>query len=201
MLIMPLICAALETSLNALFIKEPLSQPVLRRLSNKALQIKLQEFPEPVTLLFFAQRIDVVSEWEQVDCRLTARFAVLPDLRDRQQFARLLQTGDLILEGDLQVAQMLMALLDTMEWDIAEWFSPYIGDLAAETLQRCWHQGSSLIRHRWQADQRYLAEILIEEWRLVPGGLEVTHFNDQVADLLCLVEALDNRLARLESSE
>ena len=50
--------------------------------------------------------------------------SVLPKLRDRQQMTALIRSGELEVEGDIQVVQNFVALSDQAEFDPAELLAP-----------------------------------------------------------------------------
>jgi ubiquinone biosynthesis protein UbiJ len=50
--------------------------------------------------------------------------SVLPKLRDRQQLTALIRSGELEVEGDIQVVQNFVALTDLAEFDPAELLAP-----------------------------------------------------------------------------
>ena len=63
---------------------------------------------------------------------MITRLSVLPKLRNRQQLTALIRSGDLEVQGDLQVVQNMVSLCDTAEFDPAELLAPYTGDIVAE---------------------------------------------------------------------
>ena len=124
--------------------------------------------------------------------------SVLPKLRDRQQLTALIRSGELEVEGDIQVVQNFVALTDLAEFDPAELLAPFIGDIAAEGIGKILHGGASFARKNLQRQQRYAAEVLTEEWRMAPGPLEVAWFAEETAAVERAVDALTKRLEKLE---
>jgi ubiquinone biosynthesis protein UbiJ len=62
--------------------------------------------------------------------------SVLPKLRNRQQLTALIRSGDLEVQGDIQVVQNFVALCDLAEFDPAELLAPYTGDIVAEGIRK-----------------------------------------------------------------
>jgi ubiquinone biosynthesis protein UbiJ len=58
--------------------------------------------------------------------------------------------------------------------------------------------GAFLARHGFERQQRYVAEVLTEEWRLAPGALEVAWFAEETAAMERAVDAFSKRLDKLE---
>ncbi|WP_025121822.1 MULTISPECIES: SCP2 domain-containing protein [unclassified Serratia (in: enterobacteria)] len=199
MLLTPLLTGVLETSLNSLLFRDRSMKAARQRLVGKVLRIELQELSSPLVLLFSEQRVDVLGQSEDsADCTVQTRVPVLLKLRDRQQLSPLMRSGELIVEGDIQVVQQLVGLLDLAEWDPAEWLAPYVGDIAAQGMSQIVGKGLGLLKSGLQSQQRYVAETLTEEWRMAPGPLEVVWFNEEVDATVRSVDALIARMDQLE---
>ncbi len=195
----PLITATAEKLLNTFLWRDDALKSQRQRLKGKVLKVSLPEFNSPLALVFSEQQIDVLGAREDdADCTVTARLSTLAKLRDRQQLTKLIKSGELEVQGDLQVVQNFVALIDMAELDPAELLAPYIGDIAAESIGKLLRGGSSFLKKRFVRNQQYLAEALTEEWRLAPGPLEVTWFVEETEALGREVELLAKRLDRLE---
>ncbi|WP_337263181.1 MULTISPECIES: ubiquinone biosynthesis protein UbiJ [unclassified Serratia (in: enterobacteria)] len=199
MLLTPLLTGVVETSLNSLLFRDRSMKAARQRLVGKVLRIELQELSAPLVLVFSEQRVDVLGQSEDnADCTVQTRTSVLLKLRDRQQLAPLMRSGELIVEGDIQVVQQWVALLDLAEWDPAEWLAPYIGDIAAQGISQIVGKGAALFKSGLQRQQHYVAETLTEEWRVAPGPLEVVWFNEEVDAAARSADALIARMDKLE---
>lgn len=102
----------------------------------------------------------------QADCTVITHASVLPKLRDRQQLTTLIRSGELEVQGDIQVVQNFVALADLAEFDPAELLAPYTGDIVAEGVQQSLRGGAKFLCHNIQRQQRYVAEAITEEWRV-----------------------------------
>lgn len=200
MSISPLITAGIEGALNTLLYRDRALKTARQRLQGKVLQIALREFSTPFILIFSEQQVDVLGQWEgETDCAITTRLSVLPELRDRQQLTAPIRRGDLDVDGDIQVVQNLIALMDLAEFDPAELLAPYIGDIAAEGLGNVLRTGAQAVKKSIERNQRYLAEAVTEEWRMAPGPLEVAWFAEETDALARSLDALMGRLETLEA--
>ncbi|CNH24506.1 ubiquinone biosynthesis protein UbiJ [Yersinia pekkanenii] len=201
-LLSSLITAAIETSLNSVLFRDNSMKAARLRLVGKVLRIELREMSFPLLLVFSERQIDVLSQWDgDANCIVKTEVAVLAKLRDRQQLSSLMRSGELIVEGDIQVIQQLVALLDLAEWDPTEWLAPYIGDIAAETIGQAVHKSSRFLSKQLQQQQHYLAEAITEEWKMAPAPLEVVWFNEEVDATDRATEALSIRLATMETKQ
>ncbi|WP_313080489.1 SCP2 domain-containing protein [Atlantibacter sp.] len=198
--ITPLITAGIEGALNAFLYQDRALKSARQRLQGKVLRIALREFSTPLVLVFSEQQVDVLGKWEgETDCSVITRLSVLPELRNRQQLTALIRRGDLEVEGDIQVVQNLVSLMDLAEFDPAELLAPYIGDIAAEGLGKIFRTGARIVKKGVARNQRYLAEAVTEEWRMAPGPLEVAWFAEETDALARSLDALIGRLETLEA--
>ncbi len=195
----PLVTAGIETVLNTFLWRDKALKPARQRLSGKVLRVELQELATPVVLAFSERQIDVLGAWEgEADCTVITRLSVLPQLRNRQQLTALIRSGDLQVQGDLQVVQNMVTLCDLAEFDPAELLAPYTGDIVAEGVSKVFRTGARFLLHGAQRQQRYVAEAFTEEWRLAPGPLEMAWFGEETAAVERAVAALEKRLEMLE---
>ena len=186
----PLVTAGLETVLNTFLWRDRALKPARQRLLGKVLRIELQEFSDPVVLVFSERQLDVLGAWEgEADCTVRTRLSVLPQLRNRQQLTALIRSGDLDVQGDLQVVQ---------NTDPAELLAPYTGDVVAEGFSKVFRGGARFLLHGAKSQQRYVAEAITEEWRLAPGPLELAWFAEETAAVERTLAALEKRLDTLE---
>ncbi|AXF77887.1 SCP2 domain-containing protein [Erwinia tracheiphila] len=199
MTLTPLLMAGLETALNQVLYRDRGLKSVRQRLTGKSLVIELAELAQPVTLIFSENQLDVMGEWHDMpDCRVRLGLRTLHKLRDRQQLTSLIRSGELEVEGDLQVVQQFSALIDLAELDPAEYLAPWTGDIAAHGIIQFARQTIALIRPDLKRKQAYLSESLTEEWRGAPGALEQAWFADEVQIVSDELTTLQRRLSALE---
>ena len=174
----PLVTAGIESLLNTFLYRSPALKTARSRLLGKVLRVEVKGF---------------------ADCTVIAYASVLPKLRDRQQLAALIRSGELEVQGDIQVVQNFVALADLAEFDPAELLAPYTGDIAAEGISKALRGGAKFLHHGIKRQQRYVAEAITEEWRMAPGPLEVAWFAEETAAVERAVDALTKRLEKLEA--
>ncbi|ELY2498377.1 SCP2 domain-containing protein [Cronobacter muytjensii] len=195
----PLMMAGIEGALNTFLYRESALKAPRQRLQGKVLRVTLEELSTPLVLVFSEQQLDVLSKWEgEADCTVITRLAVLPKLQDRQQLTALIRSGELEVQGDLQVVQNFVALMDMAEFDPAGLLAPWVGDIAAEGIGRVMRHGGQLLQKSFTRNQQYLAEAITEEWRVAPGALEVAWFAEEISAIERSLEGLTKRLDKLE---
>ncbi|MEQ5113528.1 ubiquinone biosynthesis accessory factor UbiJ [Providencia vermicola] len=194
-----LITAMMETSLNHMLFKEKVLQPARMRLAGKVMSIELKELNKTLTLIFAENHVDVLSEWtEAADCTIKTSLFTLVKLKDKQQLSQLINHGDIVIEGDMQIVQHWSSLLDLAIWNPAHYLSPYIGDVAAEGVSKLLNKGVCLVTHLVKRQKTYVKDALIEEWKMAPSQLELVHFSDEVEQIESSMSTLEQRLSQLE---
>lgn len=164
----PLVTAGIETALNTFLWRDKALKPARQRLLGKVLRVQLQDFATPVVLVFSERQVDVLSAWDgEADCTVITRLSVLPKLRNRQQLTALIRSGDLEVQGDLQVVQNMVSLCDLAEFDPAELLAPYTGDIVAEGVGKVLRGGAQFLLKGAERQQRYVAEAITKSgaWR------------------------------------
>lgn len=196
----PLVTAGVENLLNTFLYRSPALKSARTRLQGKVLRVDLKGFSTSLVLVFSERQVDVLGAWEgEADCTVITHASVLPKLRDRQQLTTLIRSGELEVQGDIQVVQNFVALADLAEFDPAELLAPYTGDIVAEGVSKVLRGGAKFLCHNFQRQQRYVAEAITEEWRMAPGPLEVAWFAEETAAVERAVESLAKRLEKLEA--
>ncbi|MEG3111286.1 MULTISPECIES: SCP2 domain-containing protein [unclassified Pantoea] len=200
MTLTPLITAGLESALNRVLYRDRGLKAARQRLAGKVLTLRLSEFSNPLVLVFSEQQLDVLGDWQDVsDCTVITQLKTLPKLRDRQQLTSLIRSGELEVEGDLQVVQQFSALMDLAELDPAEYLAPWIGDIAAQGISQGAQRALRFVKGEVQRRQDYLGQAITEEWRVAPGALELAWFSEEVDAMERSLDALTARLAQLEA--
>lgn len=200
MTLTPLITGGLETALNRVLYRDRGLKAARQRLAGKVLLLRLQELDFPLVLVFSESQLDVLSDWQDSgDCAVSLRLSTLPKLRDRQQLTGLIRSGELDVEGDLQVVQQFSALMDLAELDPAEYLAPWMGDIAAQGISQAARQALKFVQQQVTRRQDYLGQALTEEWRVAPGALELAWFCEEVEAMERSLNAFETRLAQLEA--
>ncbi|MCR3755659.1 MAG: ubiquinone biosynthesis accessory factor UbiJ [Sodalis sp. Psp] len=198
-MLVQLMSATLEIALNRLLYQDRSMAAARQRLKGKVLRFELVEWNVPIILVFSARQVDVLNTWgNPADCMVRTRLATLSALVERQQLARMIQQGDIDVEGDLHLVQQFATLLDIDKFDAAELLVPWVGDIAAEGVTRLLGYLLNNTLQLFRTEQIRVAQVITDEWRLVPAALELTWFCNEVNNV---ARAGKNLVARLEKLE
>ena len=197
---MPMITALLEQGLNRTLWQDRGAKSTRQRLKGKVLTFVIRELSQPIVLHFSEQQIDVLSTiTSDSDCTVSLSVQVLPKLQDRKNLTTLIKSGQVEVEGDLQVIQLFSTLIDLAEFDPAEYLAPWIGDLLAHSVTQTGKNITNFLQRTFIRRQSQVSDTLIEEWRVVPGALEQAWFCEEVQAVERQFTALEERLSKLES--
>ena len=190
-----LLCGLLETGVNHLHQLDSSALTKRKQLNGTIIGVSLKEINIPLYFIVSNQQIDILSRFEgEADCFIRVSFNVLHKLQDNHQLTHLIKTGQLEVEGDIQLVQRFAQLLTDMDIDWEEHLSHKVGDVAAHKL--CYHlkQFHSGALKQFNKVEKQTALYLTEELKLAPGGLEVAYFCEQVKTLQAQTDKLMHKL-------
>ncbi len=187
--------SAIETAFNHLIKRSPHGLPTLKKMQQKTLCIKLLR-PEFEWIINFSEtQTDWLSHYEgEPDCRITLQSAVLPKLIDKSKLTELINNKTLLLEGDIQVLQHFVQLLDELEKNPAELLSPFVGDVIAQGSTDLAKGLLNKVKQQVFQTQEHLVDNLINERPVLVHQLEVANFCDEVTALEQRVNQLEVRM-------
>jgi len=128
------------------------------------------------------------------DCYVSLSLKVLPRLSKKTNITLLIKQGLIELDGDIQLAQKFFALFSNAKPDVEEWLSQWIGDATAHSMVRIGKQCLATVKYQGKKRQEHLSQVLIEEWKISPGALEIAYFCEQVDDINTIFTRLESRM-------
>lgn len=127
-----------------------------------------------------------------------APFSLLHLIMSKQNRNRFF-VEDVVIEGNLDIAEKMMALFDQLDIDWEEYFSKWIGDVPAYQTGRFVHKLKKFSQQVNQSLLQTINEYLHEESELVPPKEALHDFYNEVDDLRMDVDRLYARMNRLET--
>lgn len=200
MLLIQLIKVIIETAFKSLPCQDQGVFAARQRLTGKVLRMELVELKTSVILIFGKLRIYVLKDInDTADCTIRVRLITLLALLKQNCWTQFIKQGDLEVDGDLQLAQLLIELLNMTEYDAAELLSPWLGDVIAEGIIRVMTgQIASLVK-RLSISQERLTLAITDEWQIIPSVLEHSWFCSEVDKLNLAEKRLVDYLEKLEA--
>lgn len=190
-----------EIVINRLIGLDPDAARRLAPLAGKVIGIEFRNLPLRWFLRVGDRAIHFIDEPARgVDTRLRGTPIALAAMGLSRGGTRGLFSGEVEIEGDLEVGRAFKRFLDDLEIDWEEQLAAFVGDTLAH------HVGSAIrnagtwgrnVAHTLSIDA---AEYFQEESRDLPLPLEVREFLDQVDQLRIDVDRLVARIDRLQSA-
>jgi len=186
-----LLCGLLETGVNQLHQLDSSAVIKRKQLNGTIIGVSLKELDIPLYFVISDQQVDVLNKFEgQTDCTIRVNFSALKQLQDNHQLTNLIKSGQLEVEGDIQLVQQFANLLTDMQIDWEEHLSQKVGDVVAHKF--CYH-AKQLLKgtiSKSKVIEKQVALYVTEEAKIAPSGLEVAYFCDQVNTLNTQTEQL-----------
>jgi len=176
-----LLCGLLETGVNQLHQLDSSAVIKRKQLNGTIIGVSLKELDIPLYFVISDQQVDVLNKFEgQTDCTIRVSFSALKQLQDNHQLTNLIKSGQLEVEGDIQLVQQFANLLTDMQIDWEEHLSQKVGDVVAHKFCHHIKQLFRCVTTQSNTIEKQVALYITEEAKIAPSGLEVTHFCDQV---------------------
>jgi ubiquinone biosynthesis protein UbiJ len=176
------------------------SLQLLNKLSGKIIRLELTHLEIGLTLFPDVQGITVLHDYEgEVDVRITgAPFTLLRLLLQEQPL--LANNQEVIIAGDMGIAQQLLELIKELNTDWEEQIAQWLGDIPAHYLTSSFQQAQEYTHDRVNTLHLNLSEYLQEEARHLPNPMEMELFLDTIDTLRDDLERLEQRIQRLAVS-
>ncbi|SHE22096.1 ubiquinone biosynthesis accessory factor UbiJ [methanotrophic endosymbiont of Bathymodiolus puteoserpentis (Logatchev)] len=201
MTIKPLLINAFETALNKYLHLDEDIDLFLQPLTGKVIAITLLPFNETIYLCPTAQRIQIMDQYaETADTTLKGSLPAFGLMGLSSKPARSFFSGEVTIEGDLNLGHHFQQLFAQLDIDLEEQLSHYTGDIIA-------HKVGNLFRglNDWQQESANtlklnITEFLQDESKDLPPAPEINIFSQQVDQLKEDFDRLEARVTRLNDT-
>lgn len=193
-----LFCALVETGVNKLHQLDTSAIQKRKQLQGTIIGVALKEVNFPLYFIISWQQLDVVSTFAgEPDCFIQVSLSALNQLQDKQKLTSLIKSGELEVEGDIELVQQFAALMTDLDIDWEEHLSSKVGDVLAHKLSYHFQRAKQQANKQFKQLKNQSALYITEEIKLAPSALEVAHFCDQVSRLDEQSQQLEQKLAHL----
>jgi ubiquinone biosynthesis protein UbiJ len=189
----------LENALNRYLALDSESKRRIRLLQDKRVMLELLGTPFIVQLIFNDEKI--ILQWDdfsEADIRIKGtplnllHMSLVRD--DRHRFF----ADDVIVEGNMELAQNVLAIFDELEIDWEEQLSQWVGDVPAYQTGRFVRGIKKFNQRVRRTFLRNLNEYVHEEINLFPTDEALQLFFDEVDELRMDVDRLEARLLKIK---
>ena len=191
---------ALEAAANRVLHSDPDIAPKLERLHGKVMQLYISGLGVRVFALVSHGNIVFFDDFGgEADVSLSAPpLALLRMGLEQREGKSMLGNADMLLEGDMQIAQQFQSLIAALELDWEELLSQRVGDIAARQVGLLAEGfGRWLSRSQASVDMA-VRDYIQEEVQHSPTRIEVSNFADDIDNIRMDADRLEARINRLE---
>ncbi len=135
----------------------------------------------------------------EVDATIHGSPMALMKLSSADNAGASLLDSDVIIDGDMRVAEQFSAILKEVDIDWEELFSKLVGDIIAHQAGQVVRSGSSWFNDSIEAMKLNTSEYLSEESKLTPAEAEIEYYKNQVDELRMDVDRLEARIKNLNN--
>lgn len=192
-----LLTGAIEIIANKAISLDPATEIKLKALSGNSLSVMIDELGFPLCFTLSQQALLVTSA-ESEQCSISCNLNVLSKLADASELTELIKSDQLILKGDISVAQEISAIVKSLNIDWQNQLSNYIGDVATYKLSllgRSLKNKLSFFKSQVSQDS---SEWLLHEIKAAAHSSQVAEYSQHVAGVNKQVEALEQRIRNLQ---
>ena len=107
--------------------------------------------------------------------------------------------SDVVIDGDMRVAEKFSAILKEVDIDWEELLSKLVGDIIAHQAGQVARNSSDWFSQSLEAMKLNTSEYLSEESKVTPAEAEIEYYMDQVDDLRMDTDRLEARIKQLAS--
>jgi len=189
----------IERMLNYYISLDPESQHSLKKMRGKVIQIELLNLTPPFELRLTGDKIELnLSETTTPDTfikgtPLSLLRMTLARGENRKQFF----SGDVSIQGNLDLGQEMIALFDQLDIDWEEWLAQKIGDIPAYHLGQFMRKAKKGYEKAHELLVSDLNDYLHEEKTWFPQREILQEFFDEVDELRMHVDRLEMKIKEL----
>ena len=200
MTIKPLLISAFETALNKYLSLDEDVAIFLKPLSGKIIAVTITPFNETLYLCPNTENIQIIDYYAgTIDTTLTGSLPAFGLMGLSSTPARSFFSGEVVIEGDLNIGHQFQKLFEQLDIDLEEQLSHVTGDIVAHKIShffrnaKLWHQDNV------QTAQLNIKEFLQDETQDLPPAPEVNILSQEVDQLKEDFDRLDARIKRLNT--
>ena len=200
MTIKPLFISAFEAALNKYLSLDEDVAIFLQPLTGKIIAVTIQPFNETIYLCPTTQGMQIIDFYEgTVDTTLTGSLAALGLMGLSSTPARSFFSGEVVIEGDLNIGHQFQKLFEQLDIDIEEQLSQVTGDVIAHKIGNFFRSANQWQQESFKTVQLNISEFLQDETQDLPPAPEVNMLSQQIDQLKEDFDRLEARTNRLHT--
>ena len=200
MTIKPLLISAFETALNKYLSLDEDVTIFLQPLAGKIIAVNIQPFNATLYLCPTTQGIQIIDFYEgTADTSLTGSLPALGLMGLSSTPARSFFSGEVLIEGDLNIGHQFQKLFEQLDIDLEEQLSHVTGDVIAHKIGNFFRSANQWQQESLNTIQLNISEFLQDETQDLPPAPEINMLSQQIDQLKEDFDRLEARIKRLDT--
>jgi ubiquinone biosynthesis protein UbiJ len=198
--------AIVEVAINQALAVSLNGKDLIAPLIGKRCILYLQELDTTLAFQFSNEGIDVLSlgkveqsyldAMPQHESYISVSLFALPELKHTSQLTKLIKQEKLDFHGDLGIVQKFSQLFATIEFDLEETLSQYVGDAPAYTFMSQAKKWQTHAQAQFELFRQMVSDAALEEKPIAVRPIMLANFVDDVRQLKMDTERLEAKIER-----
>ncbi len=191
----------LQIAVNRYLDYDPEVPKQLARMEGRVIELHFQQLELSLYMIISADGLDIREVFEgKADATISGTPLALAMMNIQSSTSSLL-SGDVVIEGDTELAAQFQTFLKAIEVDWEEPLSKITGDVLAHQFGNLVRDVSGWVRETTKTTAINASEYVREEQNILPSKFEVNKFKVGVDDLRLSVERLEAKVQRLMAAK
>lgn len=188
----------LQIAINRYLAYDPEVPKQLAAMQGKVVELHFLILDLSVYIVINADDLDICDDYTGVvDTTISGSPIALAMMGMQQSSTSSLFSGEVTIDGDLELGTKFQAFLDNIEVDWEEPLSQLSGDVVAQQMGDVLRGVASWLQQSTETNSLNVSEYLREEQAVLPSKYEVERFKREVDDVRLSVDRLEAKVQRL----
>ena len=188
----------LQIAINRYLAYDPEVPKQLAAMQGKVVELHFLILDLSVYIVINADDLDICDDYTGVvDTTISGSPIALAMMGMQQSSTSSLFSGEVTIDGDLELGTKFQAFLDNIEVDWEEPLSQLSGDVVAQQMGDVLRGVASWLQQSTETNSLNVSEYLREEQAVLPSKYEVERFKRDVDDVRLSVDRLEAKVQRL----
>jgi len=188
----------LQIAINRYLAYDPEVPKQLAAMQGKVVELHFLTLELSIYIVINGDDLDICDDYTGVvDTTISGSPIALAMMGMQQSSTSSLFSGDVTIDGDLELGTKFQAFLDNIEVDWEEPLSQLSGDVVAQQMGDVLRGVAGWLQQSTETNSLNVSEYLREEQAVLPSKYEVERFKREVDDVRLSVDRLEAKVQRL----
>ena len=188
----------LQIAVNRYLDYDPEAPKQLAKMQGKVVALNFRPLDIKLFVILTRDGVDLLDDMEvDADTTITGSPLSLAMMGVHESSTTSLFSGDVVIEGDIELGNQFQAFIENVDVDWEEPLSQLTGDVVANQIGNFARNLTSWMQQTSKTNALNLAEFFREEEQMLPSKFEVERFKKSVDELRLSTDRLDAKVQRL----